>query len=339
MRRESEKLPWGDAKMKSSTTLAKILCASVLIAFACSGFAQQPYPSKPIRFIIPYPPGGGTTIVAHLLGQKLAESLGQPVIVDNRPGANTVIGTEALLNYPPDGHTILLTSPIHILVPLLSTVAYDPIKDFAPVTTLYSTEQVLVISPSVPANNLQEFIALAKSKPGQLNYSTVGSAGLQQLTGELFGILSGVKTQHIPYKGSGLAVTDLLGGQVQFSFQNPISIIPYVKSGRLKALAVSGETRLATLPQVPTLTEAGLPGFDVKNWLGLLAPAGTPKEIIDKLSTEISKILAMSDIKEKLLSQGLEPFYTTPDQLAALLRADMARYARIIKAANIKFEN
>ena len=325
--------------MKHGIAILRIATAVVLMIIAGPSAAQQAYPNKPMRIITPYAPGGTTSALAHPIGQKLAESWGQPVIVDNRPGGNTIIGTEALAKSPPDGYTLLLTTSTHVLYPLLLRTPFDPIKDFATIATVASTETVLVLHPSTPANNLQEFIVLAKSKPGQLDYATVGSAGLQQLTGELFGILSGVKIQHIPYKGSGPAVTDLLGGQVHFSFQNPISVIPYIKSGRLKAIAVSGETRLATLPQVPTFTEAGLPGLDVKNWFALLAPAGTSSAIIDKLSSEIAKILAIPDIKEKLLSQGLEPFHIAPEQLAALMRADMARFAKIIKSANIKFEN
>jgi tripartite-type tricarboxylate transporter receptor subunit TctC len=325
--------------LKSFNTVVRMVTVGVLIAIAGTAAAQQAYPNKPIRMITPYPPGGTTTALSQPIAQKLSESWGQPVIVDNRPGGNTIIGTEALVKSPPDGYTFLLTTSAHVLYPLMLRTPFDPIKDFAPIATVASTEMVLVLHPSTPANNLQEFIALAKSKPGQLNYATVGSGGLQQLTGELFGILGGVKIQHIPYKGSGPAVTDLLGGQVQFSFQNPISVISYVKSGRLRAIAVSGDNRLSMLPQVPTLTEAGLPGFDVRNWFGVLAPAGTSNVIIDKLATEIIKILAMPDIREKLITQGLDLFYSAPDQFAALMKSDTARYAKIIKAANITMEN
>ncbi|MBI3371184.1 MAG: tripartite tricarboxylate transporter substrate binding protein [Betaproteobacteria bacterium] len=324
--------------MKSSTSLAKILTAGVLMAFACAAFAQQSYPSKPIRFIIPYPPGGGTSIVAHLLGQRLNESWGQPVIVDNRPGGNTIIGAEAVVKSPPDGHTILLASSTHVLNPLLLSIPYDAIKDFAPVVTLYSSELVLVLNPSVPANNLQEFIALAKSRPGQLNYASVSAGGTTHLAAESFNIMAGVKTQHINYKGAGPALADLISGQVQLSFAAPVAALAYIKSGRLKAIAISGETRLPALPQVPTFTEAGLPGFDVRLWFGVLAPAGTPKEIVDRLSHEIARIMGMPDMKEKLVGQGLEPFTSTPEQFAALMKADMAKFARIIKTANIKIE-
>jgi len=191
----------------------------------------------------------------------------------------------------------------------------------------------------VPANNLQEFIALAKSRPGQLNYASSSTGGPQHLTAELFSIMTGVRMQHIPYKGAGQVLHDLVAGQVQLVFMSPLNVVPHIKSGQLKAIAISGDARLSALPQVPTFTEAGLPGFEVRNWYGILAPAGTPKEIIDKLSTELAKIMAMPDIKEKLASHGSEPFISTPDQFAALIKAEIARYAKIIKAANIKLKN
>ena len=324
--------------MKFSTTWARAWTASVLMVLAGSAAAQQIYPSKPIRFIVPFPPGGANNILTRLLGQKLAESWGQPVIVDNRPGGNTVIGTEALVRSPPDGYTIMLVVSTHVITPLLLSTPYDPIRDFAPVATVDSGELILVLNPSVPANTLQEFIALVKSRPGQFNHATPGSGGITHLAAELFSIMTGVKMQHVPYKGGGPALTDVIGGQVQLIFQSPPGAIPYIKSGRLKPIAVSGETRLPALPQVPTFTEAGLPGFDVKFWHGVLAPAGTPKAIIDKLSAEIARILNMADIKEKLASQGATPFVSTPEQFGALMKADYARYAKVIKTANIKLE-
>ncbi len=326
--------------MKFVTAVAQILIVGALLTLASSVNAQQPYPHKPIRFIVPFPPGGSTDPVARLVGQKLTESWGQQVIVDNRPGGNTVIGTEALAKSTPDGYTILLSGGNLILTPLLFPAPYDPIKDLAPVATLAKGEYVLVISPSVPANNLQELIALAKSKPGQLNYASSSSGTTNHLAGELFCILAGVKMQHIPYKGASPALTDLLGGQVQLYFSTTVPGIPHINSGRLKAMAVTGKTRMLALPQVPTFTEAGLSGLDeVGTSYGVVAPAGTPKVIIDKMSTEIGKYSAMPDFKEKLASQGLQPFFSTPDQFAALMKADLARFTRIIKTANIKMEN
>jgi len=309
--------------------------------FAATGFAnaQQNYPSRPIRMIVPYAPGGTTDIVARLIGPKLTESLGQPVVVDNRPGGNTIIGTSALAKAQPDGYTIMIMVIAHVIVPNLIPTPYDPIKDFAPIAAISASEQVLVISPSVAANTLKELIALAREKPGQLNYGSAGSGGLTHLASELFNVMAGVKTQHIPYKGAGPAITDVIGGQIQMYFATPVSVIPHVKSGRLKALAITGETRSPALPQVPTFAEAGMPKFEVKNWQGMLAPASTPKEIVARLSNEVGAILRQSDVKSKLVSQGLEPFILTPEGFGALMRADMAKLAQVIKVANIKLEN
>lgn len=325
---------------KCSSAVLRLLSAGALMAIAAALSAQQAYPNKPIRFIIPYAAGGNTSVLARLVGQKLTESWSQPVIVDNRPGGNTIIGSEALIKSPADGYAILLVTSSHIINPLLiPNLPYDTMKDFAPVATLAASEYVLVLNPALPANNLQEFIALAKSKPGQLNYSTAGNGGVQQLASELFNILAGVRIQGISYKGGGPAVADLLGGQVQLSFQNTPAVVAHINSGKLKGIAITGEKRLATLPQVPTFAEAGLPGFDVKIWFAILARAGTPKEIIGKLSSETAKILKMPDIKERLDSLGLDAYISTPDETIALMKADSARYAKIIKTANIKFEN
>jgi len=322
--------------MKGFDGVLRMVAVGVLIGLAGSVAAQQAYPNKPIRFILPYAAGGNTSVLARLVGQKLTESWGQQLIVDNRAGGNTIIGTEALTKSPPDGYTILMTTATHTI---LTPVPYDPIKDFASVATLTRSEKVLVIHPSLKAGNLREFIALAKSKPGELNFSSPDAGGVQHLAGELFSLMAGVKLQHIPYKGGGQAVTDLIGGQVQLSFQNSIAVLGHVKTGKLRALAVSGENRLASLPQVPTFTEAGLPGFGVSTWFGILAPAGTPKEIIDKLSAEIARILNTPDIRERLAALEMYPFISTPDQFAALMKADMAKYAKVIKDANIKLEN
>ena len=319
--------------------LARILTAGVLLGLAGPAAAQQGYPNKPIRLITPFAPGGGTSIIGNLIGQKLSESWGQQVLVDHRPGGNTIIGSEALVRSPPDGYTIMLQAGGHAVHLSLQTLPYDTVKDFAPVTTVTSSAYILVLHPSVPANNLQEIIALAKSKPGKLNFASAGSGGLPHMAGELFQILAGVKFLHVPYKGSGPAITDLLAGQVDLSFQDPLNVVARIKGGKLKSIAISGDARLPVLPQLPTFTEAGLPGMDVKNWYGVFAPARTPKEIINKLWTELARIMGMPDIREKLASQGVEPFITTPDQFVALINADIAKYAGIIKAANIKLEH
>jgi tripartite-type tricarboxylate transporter receptor subunit TctC len=320
---------------------ARLIIASLLLALSGPAAAQQAFPIKLIRFIVPFPPGGSLDPVARLVGQKLAETWGQPVIVDNRPGGNTVIGSEALVKSAPDGYTILLVGgSTHIINSLLiPNLPYDSIKDFAPIASLVRSEYILALHPSVPATNLQEFIALSKSQPGKLNYSSSGSGNLNHLAAEYFNMLAGVQLQHIPYKGGGPALTDLLSGQVQVHFNVPIGLAQHIKNGKLKAIAITGENRSASLPQVPTFTEAGLPDFDLRSWQGVFAPAATPKAVIEKLSAEMGRTLVMPDVREKLASQGMEPFFSNPEQFSALMNSDLAKFAKIIKAAGIKFEN
>ncbi len=326
--------------MKWFNATVQMVTVGVLVAMASSVAAQQAYPNKPIRFITPYPPGGGTTVVARLIAQKLTESWGQQVLVDNRGGGNTIIGTEIGAKSPPDGYTISFVDSVLAILPnLYRALPYDTFRDFAPVATLTRIPFMLVLHPSVPANNLQELVAYAKSRPGQLNYASSGSGGQGHLGLEMFSILTGVKMLHVPYKGGGPALADLLGGQVQLHFNVPINLISHVKSGKLKAIAISGESRLAALPQMPTFKEAGLPNLDVSYWQGVAMPAAAPKPIIDKMSTEIAKILAMPDIKEKLGSIGAQPFISTPEQFAAMINAETAKYANVVKTANIKIED
>ncbi len=322
-----------------SLTAMRMLALGLSLLVAGPAGAQQAYPNKPIRLIVPFPPGGGTNIIARLVGQKLAENVGQQVIVDNRPGGSTIIGTDALAKSPPDGYSLIIVGSSHVVNSSLLSTPYDPIKDFAAVAPVTSTELMLVLNPAVPANNLQELVALAKSKPGQLNYATPSTGGPMHLAAELFNIMVGTKMQHVPYKGSGPATVDLIAGQVQLAFQTPLSAIAQVKGGRLKAIAVSGETRLAALPQLPTFTEAGLPNFKIGYWYGILAPAGTPKAIVDLLNGELRKALNASDVREKLQGQGMDPYILSTEEFAALMKTDMARYAKIVKAANIKLEN
>lgn len=315
----------------------------LLTGMMCLGTAlaqsAQSYPSKPIRFIVPYAPGGSTSHVARLVATKLTESWGQPVLVDNRGGANTVIGTEALARSAPDGYTIgLTTSSLATLPHLIASLPFDPVKDLAPVAPLIATQLVLVLHPSVPANNLKEFIALAKARPNQLNFAAVGTGSSTHLAGEVFKSVTGVKMQHVAYKGTAPALTDLIGGQVQLNFDTPVTSVPHIRSGKLKAIAITGKNRLASLPDLPTFAEAGLPEYDFQIWFGVIAPAGTPKDIISKLSTEIARILALPDVKESLALQGLDPFNLSPDQFGALIKADLDKYGKVIKAAGIKIE-
>lgn len=314
--------------------------ATVAVAAACAdtAVAQQNYPNKPIRWVTPYPPGGSTTTLSRLVGDKLAESFGKPVIIDNRPGGNTIIGADAVAKATPDGYTVLLGGNSQLILKLLMKPPYDILRDFAPVTIMANTNYILVINPQTPVNTLQEFITYAKARPGQLTVGSVSSGSSQHLMGELFGILAGVKLRHIPYKGGSQVITDLMGGHVNVSFSNALNAIPHVKSGRLKGLAITGEKRTAALPQLPTYTEAGLPGYDPKNWQGMLAPAGTPKAIVDKLSNEIARILAMPDVTEKLVNSGMDPYHSGPARMAAQMKSDYAESAKVIKAANIRLE-
>ncbi len=317
--------------------IAAALFAGLALA-AGSALAQTAYPSKTIRIIVPFPAGGSTDPLARLIGQKLSDAWGQPVIVDNRPGANSIIGTEALTKAPADGYTLLYTASTHVINPLLmANLPFDSVKDFQPVATIVKSEFVLVVHPSVPAATLQEFIALAKARPGSINYATSGNGNANHLAGEYFGMVAGVKMNNVPYKGGGPAITDLLGGQVQAMFSVPTAVAQHVKAGKLHALAYTGSTPLPGLA-IPSFAQAGLPDFEINSWNGIFVAAGTPRTIVDKLSAEIARILALPDVKEKLAAQGQEPFFLNPEQFAAMLTADRQKYGSIIKTANIRME-
>ena len=311
----------------------------LLICVSASASAQTPYPVKAIHFITPFPPGGSLDPLTRMSAQKLGEKWSQPTVVENRPGANTIIGTQAVAKAAPDGYTLLVVGTPLVVNPSLFPTPYDAIRDFAPIATIARSRQLLVINPSLPVNNLQALIALAKSRPGQLTYGSSGTGNTNHLAGALLCNLAGIQLLHIPYKGAGPATIDLISGQLQLSFHVPLTVIPHTKSGRLKAIAISGKTRAQALPQVPVFAEAGLPAFDMAGWTGIFAPAGTPKEIIDKISAEMARILAAPDVVERLVSQGLEPLISTPEQFATLLKSDMAKFAKLIKDANIRFEN
>ena len=323
-------------KFSTMVTFALSFCGLML---AGPVSAQQAYPTKSIRFIVPYPPGGSTDPMARLAANKLAERWGQSVVVDNRPGGSTIIGTEAVAKAAPDGYTILLASSAFVTGPsMFSRLPYNTLKDFAGVATLAKSRFVLVVGLGVPTNTLQEFIALAKSRPGKLNFASSGVGANTHLSAEMFSSLTGTKLNHIPYKGSGVLVTDLISGRVDLSFQVPITVMTYITTGRLKAIAISGDGRAPALPEVPTFGEAGLQGFNPSGWFGIVAPAASPKFAINKLSTEVAAILALPDSRDYLIKQGSEAFVSTPEQVNALIRSDVARYAKIIKDANIKVE-
>ena len=299
----------------------------------------QDYPSKPIRVVVPFPAGGGTDIVTRMVAQKLGESLRASFVIDNRSGAGGTIGTEIAAKSPADGYTLVAVSGSHAINPsLYKKLAYDSVRDFAPVTMLVSGPGLLVVHPSVPAKTVKELIALAKSKPGQLNYASAGSGTPPHLAAELFKTMAGVDIVHVPYKGNTPAFLDLVSGQVSLSFPTIPSAIPHVRAGKLRALAVTSRERSRVAPEIPTVAESGLPGYNTSSWFGMLAPAGTPASVILKLHQEIAKVLQLPDIREKLLNQGLEPVGSTPEEFAAAIRVEIDKWAKVVKASGAKAE-
>jgi tripartite-type tricarboxylate transporter receptor subunit TctC len=322
--------------MKSLAAARTIALAS-LLAIAGHAIGQSHYPTRPIRVIIPYPPGGSNDIMGRLVSQKLSEALGVTIVVDNRGGGNGIIGTDALARSAPDGQTILVASiNSHLLTSLMTPTPYDPIKDFAAVGAIDSSDYLMVVHPVVAANSLQEFIALAKAKPGHLSYASSTMSVL--VTTAMFTARAGIKLLHVPYKGAGPALNDLLGGHVQMFFSTPSSMVAHVKSGKAKPLAVTGETRLAALPAVPTFAESGIANFDVKALRGMLAPRGTPKAVVSRLSAELARILATPDIREKMSAHGMTPYFTTPEELQSRMQADFVKYAQALKTVNVAGE-
>jgi len=317
-----------------------LLSAAALITVAAPALAQLDYPNRPIRFIVPNAPGGATSIVARLVGDKLTHAWGQQVIIDNRPGGNNIVAGETLQRAAPDGQTMQLVTAAHAINPTAhSNPIYKAFLDFPPVATLVSTDYILVVNAAVPANNLKEFLALAQSKPGQLNAAVSNVGGIQHLALEYFNALAGVNLLAVPYRGGGPGMTDLIGGQVQLAFNNTLTLLPHLKSGKIKAIGVGGNARLSVLPQLPTFAEQGLAGYNVKNWMGVVVPVRTPRGIINKLANEIIKIQALPDFREKLAVQGVEPFVNGPDKFAALIKSELVSFAKVIKAANIKLQN
>ena len=308
---------------------------AALVACAGTASAQSTYPAKAIRYVVPFPAGGPLDIVARALGQELNKSWNQPIIIDNRPGAGGNIGADLVAKAPADGYTILMgaVSTHAINVTLYSKLPYDPVRDFAPITLITSVPNVLVVHPSVPAISVKELIALAKAKPGQINFASGSTGSAGHLAGELFKTMAGVNMVHIPYKGAAPAVVDLLGGHVSLMFDNMSSALPNIKSGRVRALAVTTLKRSPLLPQLPTISEAGLRGFDISTWFGIFAPAGTPPDIVARLNTETVRILNTREMKERLLALGAEPAGNKPDEFAAFVRLEIQKYARVVKAS------
>jgi len=309
-----------------------LLIGSTVLLGAEDGVCAEPaYPNRPIRMIIPFAPGGSNDVMGRILGQKLTDAFGVYIVVDNRGGGSGVIGTEAVAKAVPDGYTILVTSiNAHLTTPLVTRTPYDPVTSFAPIATIDASEYMMVVHPSLAANTLQELIALAKAKPGQINCASTST--FLHLTTALFALRTGIKIQNIPYKGAGPAINDLLGGHVQMFFSTSSSMIAHVRGNRLRPLAITGERRLPALPQVPTFAEAGVRDFQTTALRGVLAPPKTPQAIVDRLSREIGRIVALPEIAEKIDAQGMTPFFLSSEQLGERMRADSLRFAQTVKA-------
>lgn len=319
--------------MRILLRITKLAIVIGVISLIAGPALAQNYPNKPIRLIVPYAPGGSASVLAQIIGKKLGENLGQSVVADYRPGANGNIANELAAKSTPDGYTLLLgtISTLTINPSLYKKLTYDPIKDFAPLSILTRMPNILVVNPSVPVTSVKELIALAKSKPGQLTFCSSGNGSTIHLSGELFKSMTGIDMNHIPYKGGGPAQTDLIGGRITMMFNNISDSIGFVKASKLRALAVTGSERSPLAPEIPTLAESGLPGYEVYGWYGMYAPAGTPKEITKKLNMEIVKTMKSQEMKEKLLSLGIEAISSTPDELTAIMKADLAKWAKIVK--------
>ena len=326
-------------KTKRRILPAALVALPLAFGIAADVPAQQ-YPTKPIRIIVPFPAGGNADILARILGQKMTESLGQQIIVDNRAGAAGIIGAQAAAKSPPDGYTLFMgTTGTQTTNPAVyAKLPYDPLKDFAPVSNFAGSPYVLVVHPSLPARNLKELIALAKARPGALHYASFGAGSSAHLTGVLLQTMAKIDIVHVAYKGGPPALADLVGGHVAMMFNLLPGVLPHVKGGKLRAIAVAAGKRTGALPSMPTFAEAGMPDFESDSWYGILVPAATPKEIIAKLNSEILRVLALPDVKQRLAAEGAEPMGDTPERFAEQIRKDLARWSKVAKEANVKVE-
>jgi len=321
----------------------RILAFIQVAMLAAAGIAPalaQSYPNKPIRVIIAQAPGSATDVISRVVGNRLSEGLGQPIVVEARPGAGGVVGTEAAARSAADGYTLFMANnSTHGSNPAVySKLPYDAVTDFAPISFVASVPYVLVVDPSLPVKSVREFIALAKANPGKMNYASAGNGSTHHFCGELLKSMAGLDIQHIPYKGSGPGIAGLLGGEVSMMFANVADINSQIRSGKVRALAVTVPRRASMLPDVPTMPEAGLPEFEITSWFGLLAPAGTPAPIIARLNAETAKVLARADVKATLAAQGLEVAASSPDEFAAHIKSEIARFSKIARAAGIRAE-
>jgi len=314
----------------------RLLSALVCLLFSVNLWGQDAWPSKPIRMILPFPPGGGTDILGRLIADRLSASLGQPVVTENRGGAGGNVGAEAAAKSAPDGYTLVLVAPSLAISPTLySRLNYDPVKDLAPISLVATVPNVMVTQPSMPGE-LKEFIATVKAKPGALNFGSGGAGTSNHLAGELFNLVAGTKLVHIPYKGVNLAMQDVLSGNVHLVFIGIPAAAPHIKAGKLRALALVAPQRSSALPDVPTVAEAGLPDFEVTTWYGVLAPAGTPRNLINRLNGELVKIMHAPELREKLAATGTEPLTSTPEEFSAYIRKEIAKWGDVIRKAGVK---
>jgi tripartite-type tricarboxylate transporter receptor subunit TctC len=321
------------------TLIAASLSALALGAIVLPAQAQDKWPSKPITYVVPFPAGGTTDILARLIGQKLGPALGTTVIIDNRPGAGGNIGSELVARAAPDGYTIMGgTISSHSINASLYKLSYDPLKSFAPITLIGTNANVLVVNPASPFKSVKELIAAAKAKPDSLSFASAGNGTSQHLSAELFKTMAGIDMVHIPYKGSAPAIQDVIGGQVPLMFDTTVVAGPFIQSGKVRALAVTSAKRVATLPDVPTMAEAGVPGYEVVSWQAMFAPAGTPPAIVQRLQTEVAAILKQPDVQERLAKLGVDPSGMAPQQLAEFQAAEIAKWAKVVKTANVKVD-
>jgi tripartite-type tricarboxylate transporter receptor subunit TctC len=314
-----------------------IKAAGLMIALSATAAAQD-YPTKPVRLIIPFPPGGSNDVVGRMIATKLGERLGKQVVVDNRPGAGGTIGTEIAANAAPDGYTLSIISIAHAVNPWLYKLSYDPIKSFAPVGILASGPNVLAINPTFPVNSVKELVALAKQKPGDIQYASAGIGSFQHLGGELFKLEAGIDMLHVPFKGGGPAMIDVIGGHTKLVFSSLVQTTPHIKSGKLKPLGVGGLKRNPVLPDVPTIAEAGVPSYEAVNWWGIVAPAGTPQAIVDKLHKELTEVQNADDVKKQFATEGADIVQMSSREFATFMEKEMKKWERVVKEGKIKAE-
>ena len=327
--------------MKTRIRTAAAFLAAILGLVVASPGATQPYPVKPVRVVVPYPPGGIGDTVTRALAQGLSEQMGQPFLIDNKPGASQMIGAEMVSKAPADGYTLFLGSVTSLAINVSSQkkMSYDPTRDFAPVSMAFYSPLYLVVNPSVPAHTVRELIALARAQPGKLTFASIGQGGSIHLAGELFRSMAGIDMVHVPYKGSAPALTDVIGGQVNLMFDAGVSALPQVRAGKLRGLAVTSAKRSMSAPDLPTLAEAGnLPGYEAIIWFGLVAPAGTPREVVVRLSQELARVTRQTALRERFAPQGVELSATTPQEFADIIKAEIPKWGKVFRDANVAQE-